>query len=346
MNDQWIDEEQNMLENYPEIRNPSLKRPPIRQVMRQKFGKQFGGFLIKLGGALKWMSLAFAGLTVLSACAPPTITPNPTPKPPVEKPDPDKPDPDNPEPDKPDPDKPNPDITDPVKPDPDNTDPDKPDPDKLTKEQVISYIKENVQSNVQEALGKRATNINYLGFDYQEIDGEPYVDVLVEYHRETGDINQDEIRLVRVPMQVAISEENIKNGTFKPTTQWDGKKVFDMPKVEATQQTTQVLEKIKADGLLEFEDGQAFSSLAYGGGGADTTLGCGATFVTVNRLDGNKFVSYYLSVKSDGVNPNGFLVDNLINGTLNETYRVVSKTEYEFSDNAIILFADEAEKEQ
>lgn len=340
--EQWIDEEQNMLENYPEIRNPQLRKPTIKEVLRRKFGRHFGGFLCKLGAVLKWGSMAVAGLTMLSACTPP-VTPDPTPKPPIVKPDPDpvKPDPDPVKPD-PDPVKPDP---DPVKPDPDPVKPD-PEPDKLTKKQVVEKVTTAVQNNVQRVVGYNATNVNYLAVDYKEEEGKFYADILVEYHDAKAGVEFDGVKLVRVPMKVGMTEDSLKDGSFIPTGKRDGTELVSMIKAANKEQAGQALEKLQNDGQASFKEGNNFSSLTQGGGAPDSTLGCRVTFVTITRLDRDKFVSYSVSVKSDGVNPNGFIVDNLINGTLNETYRIVSKTEYEFSDNAIILFEAEGEDEK
>lgn len=98
----------------------------------------------------------------------------------------------------------------------------------------------------------------------------------------------------------------------------------------------EALKKLKDDNQVTYSDLTNVTNLAITGSSIDTTLGCGATGVVITRIDKDKIIKYSLMVKSDG-STKDMIGENLINGTLGTTYRVVEKFEYKFGENVILL---------
>lgn len=212
-----------------------------------------------------------------------------------------------------------------------------PEPDKpMTTEEIVAAVTNAVESNIKEGLENGASDIKYLAIDYKKVEDKHYLDILVEYQHPSVEKGTKSIRLLRVPMQSELNEENIKNGTFKPKNEWDASTLVNISTKSADSRAEEALAKLKEDNQVTYSDLTNITTLSIGGSSVDTTLGCGATGVVITRIDANKVIRYALMVKSDG-NTKDTIGENLINGTLGTTYRVVKKFEYEFGDNAILL---------
>ncbi len=256
-----------------------------------------------------------------------------------EKPGPEKPDdPTTPvDPEEPDdPTKPvDPEKPDPDNPTPDNPDPDKPDPDKpteLTEVERISKIITALEANVQRSIGKTAQIQNYLALDFKEEDGQYNSYTLVRYIK----ANNDGISLVRIPMTSELNDENLIKNTYTPTSTTAGTNILNIPCVSSDERTEKALAKLKADSVLNYDKNITpdLIASAKGSSGVDTELKCGATFVSLYRIDKNKIIYCNTRVKSDGATMD-FYGDYLLNGTLGTSYRVNDSFEYSFSEKAI-----------
>lgn len=211
-----------------------------------------------------------------------------------------------------------------------------PSPKPMTPKEIAEKVTSTVESNIKEGLENGASDIKYLAIDYKKVEDKHYLDILVEYQHPSVEKGTKSIRLLRVPMQSELNEENIKNGTFKPKNEWDAFTVVNISTTADDNRAEQTLAKLKEDNQVTYSDLTNVTSLTIGGSLPDATLGCGVTGVTISRVDSKKIISYTLMVKSDG-NTKDMIGENLINGELGKTYRVVKQFEYEFGENAILL---------
>lgn len=182
---------------------------------------------------------------------------------------------------------------------------------------------------------------------YKEENGNHYVNILTEYHNSLNAEGVMSIELIRVSMKTELSEENIKNGTFKPINEWDANMVISIPTTSKDSRAEEALKKLKDDNQVDYNDLKNITTLNIGGSLPDTVLGCGVTGVIINRIDGDKIITLTLMVKSDG-GTKDIIGENLINGTLGTTYRVVETFKYEFGENVILLgemFKEDASNE-
>jgi len=251
-------------------------------------------------------------------------------KPDPEKPDPEKPDPENTDPEKTDPDKPDPDKPDPENPDPEN--PDDPIKTELTEAERISKIITALEANVQRSIGKTAQIQNYIALDFKEEDGQYNSYTLVRYIK----ANNDGISLVKIPMASELNDENLINNTYTPTSTIAGTNILNIPCVSSDERTKEALAKLKADSVLNYDKNITpdLIASAKGSSGVDTELKCGATFISLYRIDKNKIIYCNTRVKSDGATMD-FYGDYLLNGILGTSYRVNDSFEYSFSEKAI-----------
>lgn len=264
-----------------------------------------------------------------------------------EKPGPEKPDdPTTPvDPEEPDdPTKP----VDPEKPDPDNPTPDNPDPDKpdvdydkLTPETLTAEQKATMVKNVTTALEKQIKNnigrvdgvVNkIIAMDFDENN----VSLLLDY---TNSTYGNMIGLFKYTMTTEMNYKNLLTTTVAPqsnSTASKGTTLIQFSTKTSDERTEEAIAKLKADDILDYDENITpdFIASAKGSSGVDTELKCGATFVSIYRIDKNKIINYNTRVKSDGATVD-FYGDYLLNGTLGTSYRVNDSFEYSFSEKAI-----------
>lgn len=114
----------------------------------------------------------------------------------------------------------------------------------MTKEEIVEKVTSAVETAVKNVLGRNATNIEYLAIDYKEESGKYFVDILTEYNTVVSGVSGKTRRLVRIPMQTEMTEENLKNGTFLPTGPRNGQTLLDLPITTQDTRDREVLAKL------------------------------------------------------------------------------------------------------
>ncbi len=209
-----------------------------------------------------------------------------------------------------------------------------PNPDKpMTKEEIAEKVTSAVESNVKEALGGGATDIRYLAIDYKEIEDKHYVDILTEYHNPLSADGVLSIKLIRIPMQTELSEENIKNATFKPKNEWDASTIVNVPTKTADTRDKDVLAKLNP---TLAETNPSFISLTNTAG--DVISIGGTNEIKIFVINDNGITIIKTNARSDGnrVDPIGqsILAETAEEGT---DYTKPTIETFVFGENVILL---------
>lgn len=211
--------------------------------------------------------------------------------------------------------------------------------DKLTPADLTEEQKNTIVTKVTTAL-KANIDKTFSSIEYDVVAMEFYVNessqgvarILFNYTTSLGEFYE----MRDYPMNCELNYKNLLTSELAAADKYAGDKVFQVNMVNSDSRAEEALKKLKDDNQVTYSDLTNVTTISIGSSGIDPTLGCGATYLNINRVDRNKIISIRLRVKSDG-NTKDMISENLINGTLGKTYRVVEKFEYEFGENVILL---------
>lgn len=209
-----------------------------------------------------------------------------------------------------------------------------PEPDKpMTKEEIVEKITSAVETAVKNVLGRNATRIEYLAIDYKEESGKFFVDILTEYNTVVSGVSGKTRRLLRIPMQTEMTEENLKNGTFLPTGPRNGQTLIDIPMTSQDTRDREVLAKLNPSLA---ETNPEFICLTSVSGG---TISIGDTKrITIYAIN-----EHGITVTSTRARSDGDRVDSIGQSILAESaeegkdYTKPTIETYEFGENVILL---------
>lgn len=299
----FIDEQANMLENDPEIRKPELKTVSRFKLVRAYLMLKKALQNKKAQAGIAAGLIAPMAITLV-ACQPSEELPDDDNK----KDDDDKKDDDK------------------KKDDDDNKQ-----DDELTEADIVKYLDENVKSKLISpfVLGSDAVINNYLAVDFKVENGENNLYLLIDFAKGS---NNSAKTFVKITMTCEMTEENIKNGTFKPTSNRASREINFPANSKVNDEATiaNLLKKIN-----NIDDITDLDIIAI----TETDLGTTSEFletriVTIYTLDKNG-----ITVTSiHAANP---AIDNIINGAENDTYYIHADegNNYTFSDKALYNFS-------
>lgn len=207
-------------------------------------------------------------------------------------------------------------------------------PADLTEEQIntiVTKVTTALAANIQKSLPTTEYEIVAMEFDVNA-SNQGVARILFNYTSSLGEFYE----MREFPMNCELNYKNLLTSELAAADKYMGKKVFQLEMTNSDSRAEEALAKLKEDNLVTYNDLTNITNISILNSDIDPILGCSITYITINRADSEKVISYRLSVKSDG-NTKDTIGENLINGTLGTTYRVVEKFEYEFGDNAILL---------
>lgn len=206
-------------------------------------------------------------------------------------------------------------------------------PEPMTKEEIVAAVTNAVETAVKNVLGRNATNIEYLAIDYKVESGKYFVDIITEYNTVVSGVSGKTRRLVRIPMQTEMTEENLKNGVFLPTGPRNGKTLLDLPITSQDARDREVLTKLNP---TLAETNPQFISLTNSSYG---TISIGSTneitIYTITNYGITKTITY---ARSDGdrIDPIGqsILAES---ATVGKDYTAPTTETFEFGKNVLLL---------
>lgn len=207
-------------------------------------------------------------------------------------------------------------------------------PADLTDEQkktIVTKVTTALEANIRKSLPTTEYEIVAMEFDVNA-SNQGVARILFNYTT----INGEYYEMREFPMNCELNYKNLLTSELAAADKYTGDRIAYIRISNSDNRADEALAKLKEDNQVTYSDLTNITNLSVGSSGIDPTLGCGATYVTINRIDANKIISFRLRVKSDG-NTKDMLEESLINGTLGTTYRVVEKFEYEFGEKTIFL---------
>lgn len=209
-----------------------------------------------------------------------------------------------------------------------------PNPDKpMTKEEIAEKVTTAIGTTLQNVIGSGVEIQEYLALDYKEEGGKYYVDAFVKYNDARHSVEIDGYRLVRILMKTPMNEENLKNGTFLPTSKYNGSNILDTPSKSQDTRDREVLTKLNP---TLAETNPSFISLTNTAG--DVISIGGTNEIKIFVINDNGITIIKTNARSDGnrVDPIGqsILAETAKEGT--DYTKPVVET-FKFGENVILL---------
>lgn len=208
--------------------------------------------------------------------------------------------------------------------------------DKLTEEQIkaltpimVENIKTTLQTNIQKNIGNSGVINNIFAIDF---DGNNLI-LGINF---TNNSYGQQFGVFSYALNSEANYKSLAENNFQPTTNKMGSSLVYFAYTDNNEKTETAYKKLQNDKICEIDDNDLLLSKTASSG-IDTIISCGATEYNLYSISPRRIQQISLNVKSDG-NTTDFILDNLINGILNKTYRVMKKTEYEFTVNALYDF--------
>lgn len=207
-------------------------------------------------------------------------------------------------------------------------------PEPMTKEEIVAAVTNAVETAVKNVLGRNATNIEYLAIDYKVESGKYFVDIITEYNTVVSGVSGKTRRLVRIPMQTEMTEENLKNGVFLPTGPRNGKTLLDLPITSQDARDREVLTKLNPE--IAATNPQ-FISLTKTSGDIIDNLGK-TNEIKIYVINDNGISIIKTNARSDGdrIDPIGqsILAES---ATVGKDYTAPTTETFEFGKNVLLL---------
>lgn len=209
-----------------------------------------------------------------------------------------------------------------------------PEPDKpMTTEEIVAAVTDAISTTLQNVIGIGVEIEEYSALDYKEEDGKYYVYAFVKYNDDRTGIGANGYRLIRIPMKTAMTEENLKNGTFVPTSKYNGTNIIDLPSASQDTRDKQVLAKLNP---TLAETNPQFISLTNIAG--DVLSIGGTNEIKIFIINDNGISIIKTNARSDGdrTDPIGqsILADSAVIG---KDYTKPTIETFEFGKNVLLL---------